>query len=200
MRTTSSVLVAAALAALVLASDGVQAAQVSVTVTDATSGAPINKAAVAVVVGNAIVAYGITPANGQWSKQVPDAEKAFVVVAKKLYAAQARQVALSGQVPASFALAKFGTDDFNRLGRIVGFVRNAAGEAIPNATLVLLKGENAVGVTRVQNATGLYELEWYAPGTYTVVATAEGYVPRTYQRQEIEAGGSLWLDVDLQPR
>ena len=200
MKSMRGILMAAALAVMALAAGDVHAAQITVTVTDGAGGAAINKAVVAVVVGNAVVGAGITPASGVWSAQVPDAARAFVVVAKKLYAPQARQVALSGQVSASFALVRFGTEDFNRLGRIVGFVRNAAGEPLANATLVLFKGENPVGVTRVQNATGVYELDWYPPARYTVVVTAPGHNPATYQRKQIAAGESLWLDVTLQPR
>ncbi len=201
MRSTSSVLVAAALAALAFAPVGAQAAQVTVTVTDAAGGAAINKAVVAVVMGNTITAGGITLPNGTWSAHTPDAERAFVVVAKKLYAPQAKRVALSGQVSVSFALVKFGSEDFNRLGRIVGFVRNAAGEPIPNATLVLVKeGGTPVGVARSQTPTGVYELGWYPPGRYTVVATANGHNPVTRQGQQIKAGESLWLDIELAPR
>ena len=200
MGSTRRVLIAIVLAALALAAADAQAAQITVTVTDGAGGAAINKAAVAVVVGNTVVGAGITPATGVWSTQVPDAAKAFVVVAKKLYAPQAKQVALSGQVSASFALVKFGTDDFDTRGRIVGFVRNAAGEPVTNATLVLLKGQNPVGVARAQTPTGVYELEWYPPARYTVVVTAPGHNPATYQGKQIAAGESLWLDVTLQPQ
>ncbi len=200
MKSTHSIPIAVALLALALVAVNAQAAQITVTVTDGPDGAPINKAVVAVVVGNSVVAAGITPASGVWSAQVPDAARAFVVVAKKLYAPRAKQVTLSGRVSASFALVKFGTEDFNRLGRIVGFVRNAAGEPVTNATLVLLKGHNPVGVARAQSPTGVYELEWYQPAGYTVVATAPGYAPATYQGNQIAAGESLWLDVTLQPR
>jgi hypothetical protein len=79
-------------------------------------------------------------------------------------------------------------------------VRNAAGEPLTNATLVLLKGPNPVGVARAQAPTGVYELDWYPPASYTVVVTAPGHNPATYQGKQIAAGESLWLDVTLQPQ
>ncbi|MGD9497225.1 MAG: carboxypeptidase-like regulatory domain-containing protein [Armatimonadota bacterium] len=190
-------------AVLVLLLAGVavaHAASLSVAVSDRATGAPVVKAAVAVFANNAVVAAGRTSAEGKWSAQVADAAKAYLVVGKKLYVPVVRQVALSGQVSQSFALEKLGGDDFRRLGRIVGFVRNAEGQPLENATLVLLKGATPVGVTQPQNPTGVYELEWYAAGTYTVLGTAPGYAPRRYESQTIVAGESLWLDVELQPR
>lgn len=182
---------------LVAGLTGAQAAQVTVTVTDKDNGAQLHKAVVAVVVGSSVVAAGRTAADGTWSARVPDANKATVVVAKSLYASVARQVALSGQVTVNLALKRFASDDFSRVGRIVGFVRDSAGQPLPNATLVLLRGTTPVGVTQPQNATGIYELKWYPPGTYTVLATAPGHAPKTYQGQRITAGESLWLDVTL---
>ncbi len=200
MRSTQIVMVAIALVAVVASMVPAQAASLSVTVTDQSTGAQLAKAVVAVVVGNAVVAAGRTAPNGSWTCQVADAAKAYIVVGKKLYAPMARQVALSGEMAQSFGLEKFGTEDFTHLGRIVGFVRNGEGKPVANATLVLLKGSTPVGVTQSQTPTGIYELEWYAPRTYTVRVTAPGHSTATYADQRITAGESLWLAVTLQPR
>ncbi len=184
-------------ALLLTALTGAWAAQVTVTVTDKDSGAQLHKAVVAVVVGNSVVAAGRTASDGTWSARVADATKATVVVAKSLYVSVTRQVALSGQVTVNVALQRFASDDFSRVGRIVGFVRSSAGQPLPNATLVLLRGSTPIGVTQPQNATGIYELKWYPPGTYSVLATAPGHAAKTYSGQRITAGESLWLDVIL---
>ena len=189
------------IAATLLAAMGVaQAATVSVSVTDHASGAPLSKAIVAVVAGSSVLAVGRTGPDGTWNGSVADGGQAYVVVTKDLHTPTARQVTLSGSVSQGFALDKLSAADFTRLGRIVGFVRSASGQPLGNATLVLLRGGTPVGVTQPENATGVYELEWYAPGTYTVLATAPGYNSATYSSKLIAAGESLWLDIALQPR
>ena len=98
----------------------------------------------------------------------------------------------------SITLVKFTKRDYETRGRIVGFVKDTNGKPIPKAALILLKGDDPVGVARPANATGVYELEWYAPGTYTVVVGAPGYQSRSYPDQQISAGASRRLDVVLE--
>ncbi|MFW6156488.1 MAG: carboxypeptidase-like regulatory domain-containing protein, partial [Armatimonadota bacterium] len=97
-------------------------------------------------------------------------------------------------------LTKQQSSDYKRLGRIVGFVRNPQGQPVGKATLVLVRGAAPVGATQPENPTGVYELEWYPPGTYSVLGTAPGHKTSKYSGRNISAGESLWLDVTLQPK
>lgn len=190
--------VIAAVGALLALTLAAQAATLQVTVTDKASGAAISKATVALVVGGNVVAAGRTDGNGAWTGPTVSAD-GWVVVDKKLYAPAARQVS-AGQGPLSVALEGLQTEQFKNLGRIVGFVKSTAGQPLSNATLVMVRDGRPVGVTQPQNASGVYELEWYPPGTYTVLATAPGFANRSYSGQQVTAGQALWLEVTLQPR
>lgn len=190
--------VIAAVVALLALTLAAQAATLQVTVTDKASGAAISKATVALVVGGNVVAAGRTDGNGAWSGPTVSAD-GWVVVDKKLYAPAARQVS-AGQGPLSVALEGLQTEQFKNLGRIVGFVKSTAGQPLSNATLVMVRDGRPVGVTQPQNASGVYELEWYPPGTYTVLGTAPGFANRSYSGQQVTAGQALWLEVTLQPR
>ncbi len=177
----------------------------SVTVKDAGTGAGLSKALVVAIAGTSVVATK-TDANGKASVALPGTKKATLIAARNAYVTHAQTVTWeqSAKLSLTFELHKHTSEDFKQRGRIVGFVRDSEGKALPTATLVLLtkKGEETVpvGATQPENATGLYELSWYKPGTYTVLATAPGYAMKRYQAQRITAGESLWLDVVLQKK
>ncbi|MEA3403845.1 MAG: carboxypeptidase-like regulatory domain-containing protein [Armatimonadota bacterium] len=166
--------------------------------------APLAKALVVVMAERSVVATGHTKPDGTWTGQV--AGQVTVVAAKTLHIAQTRTITVEADQPAqlTFKLRRQTAEDFKKLGRIVGFVKDADGKALAKATLVLLKRDEekdtlvAVGASQPKNATGIYELQWYPPGTYTVLATAAGHKPVRYEDQQISAGESLWLDVTLQ--
>lgn len=172
------------------------AAALSVRVTDQASGVALSKATVVLVAEGNVVAAGRTDDNGVWNG--PDIN-GWVVVEKKLYKPTTRRVTTE-QHTVSVALTPLQSEDFKRLGRIVGFVKSATGQPLGNATLVILRGSTPVGAAQTRNASGVYELEWYPEGTYSVLATAPGYTKRTYPNQKITAGQALWLEVTLQPR
>jgi hypothetical protein len=192
----------AAAAGMVLLTAAVgAAASLTVTVVDGNSGTPLAKAVVAVVSGDSVLATGRTNAQGVWSATVTG-DTARITASKRLYAsATSAPVALKDDAAQiRLELTKQQSADYKRFGRIVGFVRNAQGQSVANATLVLLKGSGPVGATQPENPTGVYELEWYPPGKYSVLGTAPGHRTSKYSGQSISAGESLWLDVTLQPR
>lgn len=115
-------------------------------------------------------------------------------------ATQAVTVPDGGAAEVWLELTKLGADDYESLGRIVGFVKDTAGKPVTGAVLVLLRGDDAVGTARAQGPTGVYELEWYAPGTYVVVAQGTGHKRATLAGQTISAGASTRLDIELQPQ
>lgn len=195
---------AAVVAALVLLTAAVSAAaSLTVTVVDKESGAPLAKAVVAVVSGESLVAAGRTNEQGSWTHTVA-AGQLHVTTSKRLYASATSQkitFAADDARQLRFELPKHEPADFKRFGRIVGFVRDATGKPVGSATLVLLKGNPPVpvGAAQSEKTTGLYELEWYPPGAYTVIATATGYRLARRPGQTIAAAESLWLDVKLDP-
>lgn len=189
-----------AVATLILLSAAICAAgPLAVTVVDAGTGAALAKAVVVVVSGETVLGAGRTNADGLWSGTVADG-RATVIATKDLHVTQTRAINTAQTSALRFELAQHKQEDFKRLGRIVGFVRSTGGQALPNATLVLFRGETPVGATQPENATGVYELEWYPPGSYSVLATAVGHRNAKHPGQTITGGESLWLDIALQPR
>jgi len=123
-----------------------------------------------------------------------------LTVSAPFYASITRAVTVrdGAETEVTVAMSKLTDRDFKTRGLVVGFVKDANGTPVVNATLVLMKGNRPVGATRPENATGVYELEWYAPGTYKVIVTAPGFNTAVYSGQTITAGASTWLDVVLQ--
>ena len=80
-------------------------------------------------------------------------------------------------------------------GRIVGMVRNA-----PAFTAKALneKGETVLTFKGEKGARA-YELEWLAPGTYTLEVSAEGYTALTVKGLEVKAGNDLFVAVEFTP-
>jgi len=189
----------AGLVALTAAMSVAGGATLTVTVVDMETGAALSGAVVAVVSGEAVPAAGRTNAQGVWSGTITGS-KVRVIATKDLHVTQARAIVVGQASALRFELAQHKQEDFKRLGRIVGFARSGGGAPLGNATLILLKGTAPIGVTQPENATGVYELEWYAPGTYTVLATAPNHTSKKFANQTIAAGESRWLDVTLQPK
>ncbi|MFO8078972.1 MAG: carboxypeptidase-like regulatory domain-containing protein [Armatimonadota bacterium] len=200
LRSWLNVFAAAAGMVLLMASVGA-AASLTVTVVDGASGTPVDRAVVAVVSGDSVLAAGRTNAQGVWSATVRGGS-ARITASRRLYtSATSAPVKLNeGATQVRLKLTKQQSSDYRRFGRVVGFVRNPQGQPVGNATLVLIKGNGPVGATQPENATGVYELEWYPPGTYAVLGTAPGHKTSKYSGQSISAGESLWLDVTLQPK
>jgi len=189
----------AGLVALTAAMSLAGGATLTVTVVDLETGAALSGAVVAAVSGESVLAAGRTNAQGVWSGSVTGS-KVTVIATKDLHVTRAQEVTMGDGAAVKFQLAQHTPEDFKRLGRIVGFVRSGGGAPLGNATLILFKGTAPIGVARPENATGVYELEWYAPGAYTVLATAPNHTSRKFANQTIVAGESLWLDVTLQPK
>jgi ferric-dicitrate binding protein FerR (iron transport regulator) len=78
-------------------------------------------------------------------------------------------------------------------GRIVGPVRNA-----PAFTTKALneKGE-VVKSFKGDKGARAYELEWLAPGVYTLEVTSEGYATLTVKGLEVKAGNDLFVVVEF---
>lgn len=200
MRTKMMLTAAMAALALLSLAASTQAATVSGAVTDGAGGPGINKALVVLVSGNSVAASGQTSSGGQYSlKNVANGRYTMIVSASG-YASKVDDITVNGDASATVALVKLAKSDFRNLGRIVGFAKTAGNKPVPNAVLLLKKGNTYVGAAQPENATGVYELEWYPPGSYTVLAVAPGYNTASYGNQQITAGESLWLDVVLQPK
>jgi hypothetical protein len=151
--------------------------------------------------GNQIKAVGVVAPgkSGCLLQDIAPGKYALLVSAKQ-YKSVTRAVGVAdgAQTEVSVELARFTNEDYKTLGRIVGFVKAADDSPVANATLVLMRGEKPAGAARPTNATGVYELEWYPPGTYAVMVAAPGFNTATYAGQQVAAGASTWLDVVLQ--
>jgi hypothetical protein len=94
----------------------------------------------------------------------------------------------------------FAAADYKRLGRVVGFVTNQAGRGINDACVWLLKDKRVVGVTYSEGPHGVYELEWYEPGMYSVACSAEGCQTEDVHHVRIGAGQSSKINFVLKPK
>ncbi|NLO07202.1 MAG: carboxypeptidase regulatory-like domain-containing protein [candidate division WS1 bacterium] len=184
---------------LALTAGMAHAATFSITVVDKATGGPLSKALVVVMSGESVSKTAKTSNQGTWSDTVPAGANRWVV-SKTPYFCESAAISFDAQGNASVRveMRRHSSDDYKRLGRIVGFVRAAGGQPIPNATLVLLKGNAPVGATQPENPAGVYELQWFPPGSYTVLATAPGFKSAKYAGQSIAAGESVMLDITLQ--
>ncbi|MCD6360009.1 MAG: carboxypeptidase regulatory-like domain-containing protein [Armatimonadetes bacterium] len=200
MRTKTILIVTVTAVSLLVLSVSAQSATVSGVVTNGPGGPGVNKALVVLVAGSNIAGAAKTGANGKYRIAGVGNGRYSLIVSASGYQSKVTTVAVSGATTANVDLVKRASSDYRNLGRIVGFVKATGNKPVPNALLLLKKGNAFVGATRPENATGVYELEWYAPGNYTVVVVAPGYNTATYSGQKITAGESLWLDVVLQPQ
>jgi len=83
-------------------------------------------------------------------------------------------------------------------GKIAGTVHVASGGAVAGATITITNQES--GATRVVRsvATGAYEANELAPGTYTVSADVQGFRKVVRKDQQLVAGGTVTVDVTLE--
>ena len=159
-------------------------------------------AAVAVVSGDDLVASGSVAKGARGCLIKGVAPGAYNIVASASgYASASKSVTVpdGGEAEAWFELKKLAGDDYKALGRVVGFVKSAAGKPMAGATLLLLSGDTVVGTAKSMGDKGVYELEWYKPGTYTVVCMADGCKRAVFTGQKVTAGKSTRLDIELQP-
>ena len=196
----SKMILTIAIAALAVMCVGAQAATVSGTVTDGPGGPGINKALVVLLAGNNVTASGRTSGSGQYSLKGVGNGRYTIVVSAGAYASKTDTISVNGNSTVNVPLVKLTKSDYRNVGRIVGFVKATGNKPVPNALLLLKKGNAYVGATQPENVTGVYELEWYPSGTYTVIATAPGHNTASHGGQKISAGESLMLNIELQPK
>ena len=78
-------------------------------------------------------------------------------------------------------------------GRVVGLIREC-----PGCEIDLLDAEGKeVKSVRIPAGGKAYELEWLAPGTYTVRVAARGYQPLTLKALEVKAKNDLRIDLEF---
>ena len=83
-------------------------------------------------------------------------------------------------------------------GRIRGTVTNPEGEPLPGAT-VTVSGEALAGNSRsvVTGESGDYRFAGLPPGTYTLVASMDGYQPRTIEQVQVSLAATANFDFEL---
>jgi hypothetical protein len=78
-------------------------------------------------------------------------------------------------------------------GRVVGLVRNC-----PGCEIDALDAEGkVVSSARVPEGGKVYELEWLAPGTYTIRVAAKGYDPLVLEGMVVKAKNDLWISFEF---
>src|ERR1051326_7464691 len=108
-------------------------------------------------------------------------------------------MALRTRIVLSFALslllvsALFAQSD---LGTISGFVKDATGATVPNATV---KVRNTAGIDRqvTTNETGHYTITNLPPGLYTISVQAQGFKAYTSADNKLDPSANLVVDANL---
>ncbi|NCO43064.1 MAG: hypothetical protein COZ06_29585 [Armatimonadetes bacterium CG_4_10_14_3_um_filter_66_18] len=96
---------------------------------------------------------------------------------------------------AAVALLSAAANALDGKGRLVGFVKDRAGEPVAGAVLIL-RGEGVVVDAR-SGKSGVYELDWCSPGTYRLEIRAEGYLSQTRGDVKILRDKDTRLDLVL---
>ncbi len=74
-------------------------------------------------------------------------------------------------------------------GRITGTVRDANNVPVAGAPVTITNQETGATTVVRTNETGAFSAVDLAPGTYTVTADPQGFLPVVHQNQRIDAGG-----------
>ncbi len=143
---------------------------ISGTVTDATTTDPIAGATIEVFDSTVLIAVAITDSNGNYQVTSLAPGDYFVVAGKDTFQTQvAAAIVLSNETTTvNFALV-------SNPGTISGTVTDASTtDPIPNATIAVFQGTTFIHF-ELTDSSGDYTISNLAPGSYTVVAIAEGF-------------------------
>jgi hypothetical protein len=80
---------------------------------------------------------------------------------------------------------------------VLGYVRDASGAALPNATVKLVNQGTGAEVTLKTNGEGAYEFTDVKIGSYEVVAQAPGFDTTTTQAFQVQVNAHQRVDVSL---
>jgi hypothetical protein len=83
-------------------------------------------------------------------------------------------------------------------GQIVGTVKDATGAVIPNAEVVLVDAGTGNTFETKSGPDGGFVFPNLQPGTYTIIATAQGFQPVTLQKVEVLTSRSTDVTVQFQ--
>jgi hypothetical protein len=82
-------------------------------------------------------------------------------------------------------------------GKIVGFLADPSGAAIPNARLLATHLEMGTNYSATSNGTGNYELPFLIPGIYRLEVEAPGFKKYIRERIEVRVGDLIQLNLSL---
>ena len=82
-------------------------------------------------------------------------------------------------------------------GGMTGIVTDAAGAALPGASVVAVNLETAASRRAVSSGAGVYTLAGLAPGRYRIDVVLSGFGPVRRQGVRIETGAAVRLDFEL---
>jgi iron complex outermembrane recepter protein len=85
-------------------------------------------------------------------------------------------------------------------GRIIGTVRDANGVPVAGAPITITNQETGAKKVVRSLETGAFTATDLPPGTYTVSADPQGFLPVMHRDQRVDAGGTVTVDVVLEVR
>ena len=103
-----------------------------------------------------------------------------------------RRLGLVALTCASYALAQ------QQLGSVTGKVTDPQGALIPNASIQVTNLETNSVTKITSNDSGYFEANFLNPGPYNIAVEASGFKKALRQGLELQVGGRLSVDVELQ--
>lgn len=86
-----------------------------------------------------------------------------------------------------------------RPGQLEGLVEDATGARIAGGVIEARMNGRSSMLSTLSNAEGTFALTNLEPGTYTVTVTMDGFTSRRFQEISVPQGGSVRLEIMLQP-
>ncbi|HSX26867.1 MAG TPA: carboxypeptidase regulatory-like domain-containing protein [Chlamydiales bacterium] len=160
-------------------------------VTDATTGDPIVGATIRIYTTEILVAAALTDSDGNYEipNLAPDTYSVTAFKPNYQLGVVGAVVVTAGQTTVvNLALA-------SNPGTISGTVRDSGATPIPGATVIVLQGTTLVNST-LTDVNGSYTVPGLAPGTYTVLAFAQGY-RAAFATKTVMAGMTTTSDFNL---
>jgi len=109
-----------------------------------------------------------------------------------------RSIASAGRWLAVAGLTAFVIYAQDSRGRILGFVGDASGAAIPGASITAIHLEMNTRTPTKSNDAGNYELPYLLPGVYRIEVEAKGFKRYTREPIEVRVGDVITLNIPME--
>ena len=166
----------------------------------AQGGVNLSGATVAASLASVVVASATTDSRGIYLMEPATPSTEYVVTVTKVgyYPQTKHHVVLTLGVPTYVNFMNLVKAE----GPLLGQVRDLfTKEPLPGARVTVYRSDNHdyVAAATAKVGDGIYVVNPLAPGTYTVTATMDGYMPQSRRNITVTADGGVFCNFDLEP-